>query len=336
MNYFSVLVLPFFLLVGGCAKPPAPKDAQVSQKPLPSWYTSPKSNDDKYLYGIGSGENLEEAKNSALSALISKLGTTIESSFETSIEVSGLSNQSVKKEVKSNIKANVSKIRVSNYEVISSQKVSYKETLVLVRSDRVKFSKALKSDLEEKISAIKIIKNRVENVNYLEQYNTYYQLKQDVDALITKIVVLEELNPLLNTTKYSNFVNTIDVKFEKSKESLSFYVSSDTKSKQFAQVIKNFLASKSLKIANKKSKNVININITTDSRISDMGSIKVAVFTINVKAYAKNREIGGKVLIKKERYSSSMQTAKKNAVVHFEDELQTQTINDILGLEIKF
>ena len=330
-----LLLVPVLLVIIGCGKPPAPKDAVFVQKDMPSWYTNPAQNSATYLYGIGSGSNQEEATNAALSNMISKLGTTIESTFESNTEITTTFTESINKKVKQNIKSSIAKINISNYEVVDTEKMSYDNTLVFIKTDKKKFAQHLNDEIDMKISKIKTKKSMLSRKNALERYNTLFDLNIESTSLISNIMVLSEVDKSLNKKSYLNFISKTNSDFEDARKNLKFFVYGDKKSKQFVTKLKNYLSSKSLKLTNKKSSKSINISLKTSSRVTKSMGMKIAIFSINTKVYANKEDIGGKVIIKKERMSGDFATAYKNASVHFEQDLQDLSTEEAIGIKIK-
>jgi len=142
---FLFLFLVLFVGCGGAA-PKVNKAQNGLKKQTPSWVNGVLPNDtDRYMYGVGIGSNRQDAIQMALNDMVAKLGTTIESTYESDEVV--LNNTYKTSSVKNRIKAEISKIKINNYKVIKSHRISYRELAVMVESDKVKFVNGLKESL---------------------------------------------------------------------------------------------------------------------------------------------------------------------------------------------
>jgi hypothetical protein len=338
-NRVARVLLPSLILffsLAGCGKPPPPPSALAAPKVYPSWYINPQSNDAEHMYATGNGENKDEAVRNALNNMISELGITIESSYESNTEVKVSYSESINKEIKNTIKANVSKIRISNYEIVSAEKMSYKETVVMVRSDKLKFSQSLKKELDIAFDTIAQEEKALQSKDNLQKYNTYTELVKKAQALTSMIMVLSTVDGSFDQSTYIKTIAKLQKSLLRAKAKLAFYVKGDKNSKYFETKIKNFISEKGLNLASKNSSDTINIVVNTDVETSNVtNTFKVATFMVDIKAYANKNRIGGKTLVLKERYSDSMNTSYKNAAIHLEQDMKEQSMEDVIGLNIR-
>ena len=126
--FIAFIVAVSILVFSGCGgATPAPAKKTV---PVPTWVSSILPNDTTTtMYGMATAKNRQSAINAALTDMVSRLGTTVESSFE-SIEKE--ENSFSQLSMKSIIKAEISKIKVNNYKVIKSHRISYREFAVMI------------------------------------------------------------------------------------------------------------------------------------------------------------------------------------------------------------
>jgi hypothetical protein len=129
-----------------------------------------------------------------------------------------------------------------------------------------------------------------------------------------------------------DFIQTKQEEFLKEKKSLKFFVSGDAKSSKFIKSIKNYLAQNGFNVVN--SKDAIEIKAKTNDNINRNSSIKIAVITLDIGVYDKNQRIGGKSIILKERYNGSVESLYKNASIHLEQDIKSQGINDVIGINL--
>ncbi len=316
--------LMFFSGCIGSSTPPS----QV--KPLPDWINAPlPSENSGFMYGMAIAQDRESAIKAALSDMVSKLGTTIESSYESNEEVrGGFVNSSVKNQIKSGI----SKISINNYEVIKSHKVSYREFAVMVQSDKVKFVNGLKQNLETQKKAISQKYDSLKGTDALTRYNAKKELSLKASDLLPNVLIISELDKSFDKKKSLDFIEMKQQEFLKEAKSLKFYVTGDANSLRFTKSIENYLAQNGFNVTN--SKNAVKIEAKTTDNLNRQGSMQIAVIGLDISVYDNNQRIGGKSIILKERYNGSQDSVYKNAAIHLEQDIKSQGINDVIGINL--
>jgi len=327
-SFLTLLLVVLAISFSGCggSKPSPSKTKKVT----PKWINSVLPSDTATkMYGMGIGKNREIAINTALSDMVAKLGTSIESIYHTDEKVT---NSYSSLEARYIIKAEVSKIKVNNYKVIKSHKMNYREYAVMIETDKKKFSEGLKADLEMKEKSIEQKYDAVKSRDILTRYNAKKLLSKESDSLTPMIFMIAQLDSSFDKAKNLAFVLAKKKAFLSEEKRLQFYVSSDTKSKSFADKIKNYLAQNDFKVVN-SSTNSVHIKLSTKDNISK-GNISIAVLRLNIGVYDKSSRIGGKNIILKERYNNSLESVYKNASVHFEQDIKSQGINKLVGINL--
>jgi len=321
------LTLVTFMFSGCGGSKPSPTTAK---KVTPKWITSvlPADTATK-MYGMGIGKNREIAINTALSDMVSKLGTSIESSYHTDEKVT---NSYSTLDARYIIKAEVSKIKVNNYTVIKSHRINYREFAVMIETDKKKFAEGLKADLAMKKKSIDQRYQALKSRDILTRYNNKKELSKEAETLKPMILMISQLDSSFNRDKNLQFVEDKQKAFLAEQKNLQFFVSSDKKSMPFADKIKNYLAQNSFTVSSSAS-NAVVIKLHTKENISK-GNISIAVLTLNVGVYDKKDRIGGKTIILKERYNSSLSSVYKNAAIHFEQDIKSQGINKLIGINL--
>ncbi|MDY0233672.1 MAG: LPP20 family lipoprotein [Sulfurimonas sp.] len=329
-RYIKTLVLLLSIsLLGGCMGASAPTSPSKVE-PLPAWINAPLPSDSaEFMYGMAIAQDRDAAIKAALSDMVSKLGTTIESSYESNEEVrGGFVNSSVKNQIKSG----VSKISINNYEVIKSHRVSYREFAVMVQSDKTKFIKGLKQSLEMQKKEISQKYDLLKSLDALSRYNAKKELSLRANELLSNILIISELDKNFDKKKNLDFIEVKQKEFLQEAKSLKFFVSGDAKSLKFIDIIKNYLAQNGFNVVN--SKDAIEIKAKTSENINRHASMQIAVITLDIGVYDKNRRIGGKSIILKERYSGSMESVYKNASIHLKQDIESQGINEVIGINL--
>ncbi len=325
----TLLFVSMTIAVSGCAgnaSSATPTTKQVT-KVLPKWIDAPlPSDNDRYMYGMAVESDRESAIKAALSDMIAKLGTTIESSFESNQEVRGSYSKSI---VTNEIKSNISKIKINNYKVIKSYKVSYREFAVMIETDKLQLITGLKDNLRQQQKSIIQESNALKGRDSLSRYKIKKELSKRADKLLSEVLIISELDSSFDKQKNLDFIAQKQKEFLAESKEVKFFVSGDKKSLKFADIIRNHLAQQGFNVTNIK-KDALQIKIKT----SRYNSGNIAVLTLDVSLFDKSQRVGGKSMILKERYSSSDAAVYKNAAIHFKQDIESQGINETIGINL--
>jgi hypothetical protein len=325
LNNFLILISTLLIFSGcGGSSSPAPKQ---TPKVAPAWISAPlPSDNDKYMYGMSVDHDRESAIKAALSDMIAKLGTTIESTYESNEEVQGAF---VNSNIKNQIKSGVSKVKINNYKVIKSHKVSYREFAVMIETDKQKLVKGLKENLEAQKKSISQKYADLNGRDALTRYNTKKELSDSASKLLSEVLIIAQLDKSFNKKENLDFITKKLQEFLAESKSLKFFVGGNKKSAKFADSIKNHLAQNGYNVTSSKKK-AVQIKIKTTDRISG----NIAVLNVNVSVFDKKQRIGGKSVIVKERFNGSIASAYKNASIHLEQDIKSQGINEVIGINL--
>ena len=322
-NLLVIFVL-FFIACGSTPTPPK------KVTPPPTWVYSILPNDTSTkMYGLGVGKNREDAIKVALNDMVSRLNVTLKSSFRSKEKVTKYSQSSV---VTSDIESTVSDIKINNYKVIKSYKISYKEFAVMIETNKQKFVAGLKANLKDDEESISQSLKSVLSRDIITRYNMKKLLAKEAKKLNTSVNIIAILDKQFNAQKNRNFILSIENEYLKESNNLKFFVQSDFKSRKFAKKIQNFLAQKHFQISSNKRDSVL-LSIKSKRNLNK-SIVKIVVFNISVSAYDGKTRIGGKNIIIKERYNGSMVSASKNAAIEFGEDIKTQGINGVLGIDL--
>lgn len=322
------VLLAGLLTLTGCTSSSAPR---VAKKPkvTPKWVTSPLPSDtNTLLYGLGIARDRESAINAALSNMLSKLGTTIESSYESNQEVK---NSYSSFEAKNNIKSSISQIKVNNYEIVDSFKISYKEFAVMIKTDKQKFAHGLKEELATKRKEIQQVQDSLKKANKLVKYNSKRQVSKKAQELLPTIYIIAQIDNSFDKESNINFVLKQQNDFLKESKKLKFFVSGNKKSSKFVEKVKNYLSQKNFNIVS-SAKDAVLVKIDASDNLSR--SNPITTINLNISILDKNYRIGGKSLTIKERYSNSINKVYTTAAIHFEEDLKNSNINETIGLNL--
>lgn len=332
LKSFIATAFAVVLLVGCGSSTPAP--VVEKEKALPSWFTNPKQNDSQFLYAVAGGASDQEAKAKALAAMVEKIAVSVQSSFEkqTTITRHGR-NASADETLKSSIKTEVGKISISNYEVVHSDKLGYKNHVAMVKADRHKLVATLKKSLKSKMDALDIKVKNIARQDILKQLFSYAQAYESAKGLTTEIMVTGELDKAYNTTKSLGYINAIYSKYLNVKSNVKFYVTSTRDASAYADKIKDALA-QNYNVVSRATKGAINIrcSLTMSSAYSPIGLI--ATMDIKLDVLSNGRNIGGNTLSIKAKAKGNKSATLSRGALSFGKEIKEKGIIKTLGIKL--
>jgi len=329
MRIIQLFIITLFILVfSGCSNKVVIKPAVI--KPLPTWYLDSQQSDIESFYSVGMGLDKQDAILVALSDLISRFGITIESTYESNTNLNTAISSRLNQEIKRNIKSKISSIKISNYNVVRFQKHSYNKYLVQIKVNKEKLFNALKEELNLKIKNQKKIVNAIQDRNYLLKLDTYKKLKDENIELYTKVTVLKALNYDFDDTGYIEFLNKIENNYLYYKNNLKVHIQYDQNSKIFKHKFQSILTQKNFRITDElKSETTLLIKLDTTKVPTSSMYFDLVVYTVNIKLYSGNQQIGDNTVILKEVQKDSIKIVDKNAALHFYQELKEKDLNQI-------
>ncbi|MFT7004339.1 MAG: hypothetical protein ACJAWW_001697 [Sulfurimonas sp.] len=324
VNSFLLLIFTAIFFSGCGGSSPAPT---VKAVPIPAWINSPlPSDNNQFMYGMGIESDREAAIKAALSDMVSKLGTTIESSFQSNQEVHGSYASST---VKNQIKSDVSKIKINNYKVVKSYKVSYREFAVMIETDKQELVSGLKDNLEAHKKIISQKSDSIRGSDALTRYNTKKELSVSASKLLSEVLIIAQLDNSFDKNSNLEFITNKEKEFLAESKNLKFYVSGNSNSSKFIDTIKNYLAQNAYNVTNSPY-DAIEIKVNT----TDRSNMNIVVLNLNVSVFDNSQRIGGKSVVLKERFNGSLASAYKNASIHLEQDIRSQGINQVIGINL--
>ncbi|MEA3522145.1 MAG: LPP20 family lipoprotein [Campylobacterota bacterium] len=327
-SLLPLFVIVFFLGCGGTTPTPS---TQISKKEPPSWYLNPPQDNAQFMYGVAMEYDRESAIKAALSDMISKLGISIESSFQNTQTVE---YSHATKKTMSDIKADISKTKINNYKVIQSERVSYKEFAVLVQTDKKEFTSGLIQSLDNKIDSINRELAVVKSSDVLTRYNTKKSVSQKALKMNSDVLLVAALDKSFKKEPYLKFIDSTHNLFLKAKKSLHFSVSGNKRSSEFVKSIKDYLVKHQFQLSDTINKDTVSIKLLANEKLTQSNAMSIAIITLSINATNSAKRIGGKSLTMKQRNSGDMQRTYQNAAVSLSEEIETQGINEVIGLNL--
>jgi len=329
-----ILAACFLILLSACSSK-APSST-YTQKELPSWYLNPPFNTQEYLYGLGEGKNLKEARSNALEGMVSQLGVSITSSYQSKLQSKGVYHQYLNKDVTYNLKEDVAKTRINNYELIQNHKQAYNHFIVLLRSDKKIFTQGLHKVYETEIKKIKTDLPACQNSNVLLRHKFYTQSRSKLEELLSNTLILSSLDTKFDDTPYLQLVSQINQEFQGLKSTMTFSMTYDKSSKAYKEEIQVALAKKGIKLVStkKRDKNHISIDLKTLAQYSQAHGFKIVktVLMIEVSDFQKTIISGNKVRLTGQASQTEV-LALENSSKKLHKLIAKTSISEVLGLK---
>ena len=329
----KVIVITFLCVVfmAGCSS--KPQLVLQPEKPLPEWYLNPPANAVDTLTGVGGGATLQQATDSALSNLVSRLGVSIESKFESVTESTSYSysNKSV-----DTIKSEVSKIRISNYEVVFSEQIKYNQFVVMVKSKRSQFIKDLTQQVNVKLANEKQVIKNASTDNALKRYHVIKKAAEASKQLESSIIVLSSMDTSFNNNYYQKELQSLQTDSEQARRKILFVIQTDEKSKKAATPIKNALSQQGFRVGQSPlADGVLVVKLQTHSQRNSAMGFQMVEVLVNVSVVDhQGRLVGANSLNLTGHATRGFDLAESAAIESFAEVIKEQGIAQVLGIAL--
>lgn len=250
---------------------------------LPSWVVNPPVDDQEYLYGVGEGESIKQARDDALTTLVSKLNVTVSSTLSRTETQSTLGETMIhNKNVKNETKSEVKKISFNTHEIMANEREDGRN-YILVRVDKRKF-------ITEKKDEITILENTMaqkfgdaKGRNIVERFALLKEvvaLSKQAGTLVDVVGALESYPKEGHSALYASYNHAL----EKTIDEIKAYVSSEGSSNIFGDVVRAELIANKIKTTKKYNgtQNEIFIDVDMQSVIKLVYSRYMAKVKVNI------------------------------------------------------
>lgn len=211
-------------------------------KEIPQWVSNPKLDDAEYIYGVGEGDALAKAVQSALNNITGKLATVISSNISSETTLSqGKVNANFSEEVRSK----TFDTKLSNYEVVqsSSQDDHY---YVLVKMSRQAFVKDTLARLKTVDDRLNSRVSLASKVSKLQHYLALNEIKPDILDATALVLLLQAASPAFESDKYLSVYRKYQSTMNEMLFQLNFRIVADPKLSGVAEIISNLLSTEKL------------------------------------------------------------------------------------------
>ncbi len=255
-------------------------DEDSDKASLPSWLSKPPADDGQYMYGVGEGDYLEEAKQAALKDIAGKLSTNVSSETENRDYLyNGVGESSFSQKVNTRVKD----VKLSGFDVRESVKSANKHYILLAMK-RSAFVNDKVNQLNEVNHSIDAELQQVEGKNKLLQllaYNQANTLAIKGRELVSLIQAADSSqNQQGDLDRYRSFVQKEKSLLEHTK----FFLKSDASLKPLVRHLKKIMQTNGFQLTGQKQADSI---IELEGVVSEKEIFSSKMVNINFDILAK-------------------------------------------------
>jgi hypothetical protein len=332
MRNFLYIIIGAMLFLTACGS--SKQVVVVQPKAQPSWYTHPPLSNENELYALGEGKEKQEAISNALAQLLSTLSVEISSKYSAKTVVKeGTYHNSSDATYINETQSEVKKIRVSNYELLASQKLGFKHYAVLVKVDKVKFFESLKKELTQQFKLIETQQKSLAGKNELQQLSFYKKALASLDDLQNRLAVMSVLQPHFNPDPFVSKYEKLRKGHDALLRSISFWVGANYS--PLAAPIAKGLSSQKMTIKKKKSQSRFRVYVAADIQKANAYGFTLARANITIKT----KDIRGNIIASNAlnlvgQSSQGYSIAKQDLVRKLNRLIEKEGIAKVLNLDI--
>ncbi len=254
MKYLFLVVSLVFLMGCGGSEP------QVQPQSYPSWYLNPPGNDGAFLYGVGKGADINQAKAAALSFVSESLSITVSSEFkksESSTRYDGGSSSF--SSAVSSIKAQAKEMEFSEYKIINNQQMG-SDILLLVQVSRQRLFNDQKTKLERYSKELKAEAKQISKAPVIQQASLYKARAKKQYTLKSLALLAQTINKDFNIDAYLQQAQEVAVAEHSAQDRLKVAITASKQMQVFVDVLKEALNKEGIKVSAKGANTHVYLN----------------------------------------------------------------------------
>ncbi len=331
---YSTFIIALGILLGGCGSS-APR-VDIPEKKLPSWYLNPPHATATYLYGTGEGRDTKDALYNALNDLIASLGVSLSSTYSSDTTVHENGTYTHKDAVYQNkIDAQVQKIRITNFEVMQSQKIGFKRYATLVRVDKKRFFATLKKELDDTFENFYTHQEAIQTHNALEQLFAYRAIVAQSESIQNKLRVMEELDPSFDKTQYLKKIHTIQKEYKALEKKITFSIHATKDAQLLKDVVAKGLSDQHYRIVNKDDRYHFTISVSMKIQYANSYGFTLARSAITLKTHHnRGAVVASNTVTITGQSAQGSAIAKQDVAKRFNQLVKQEGIEKVLGLSV--
>lgn len=303
-----------------------------SQNTLPQWYINPTQNNSQFIFGVGEGYTIQEAKNSALMEASSRLSTTISGETnlirqETDIDSSDQFYQ--------NIKGKANDLQFKNY-TISNSISSNNKLYVEVKIDKSSFINDYKKEIDDLFQSITTLDKNSANQNILIRLMNLQKITQLSQKINFYYKILESLGYNSLKSQQIDKITTLNEEAKTITQKIEFYIDKNTPD-EIANIIGNNLNKEGIKILKIKptqfTNNQIILKTKTNEDINQIYGNYIVKYNISFESWSQNKILASNTHEVVGSSPASKEIARKMAFKKFENSISKQNILNVFGIK---
>ena len=211
-------------------------------KEIPQWVANPIEDDAEYIYGVGEGDALATAVQSALSNISGKLVTVISSNISSETT---LSQGKVSANFSEDVRSKTLDTKLTNYETVQSASQDDRY-YAMVKMSRRAFVK-------DTMARLKMIDDRLNNrvaqaskVSKLQYYLALNEIKPDIVDATALVLLLQAASPSFDSNKYLSVYQKHQSMMNELPYQMSFRIVAKPEFSEVAEIITNLLSGEKL------------------------------------------------------------------------------------------
>lgn len=302
------LIFLFIFLFSGCA---TNNKIEIKTPQYPSWYLNPIFEDSKYLYGIGEGENINNAIQSAISSISSRLSLTISSTSNIYNKSYTDYKEYIIKESIQEIFSKTENIKFNNYEILNSKKIAFNNFIINLQIKKIDLLNSLTNELTLLNKNLNIKEIELLNHDPLTKYLSYKEIFKQQYSYINKVEIVKNLNKNFDEKSFYKSLDERYSKIYKNKNLSTFYIKNSTNNELISNKLKEELNKDFLILDNTNVKYKVEISSNINKKTSH--GFFIVDNNITLKIYYENRLLKTKNYITKGVSSNTFDDAINNS-----------------------
>ena len=290
---------------------------------IPSWYINAKNNSQQFLYGVGSGHDLIEAKNSAIYDASSRLSSTI--SGQTQI-IRQENNHDAFEESYQNISAKTNLIKFNNYKLLNSSQIGEKY-YIEIAIDRKEFNKTT-------IKNIKKIYTEIKELDKISKFSNILTRLRNLNEISNKITEINFLSDIIQYKMDQRYFNNLTKEGLTIRNKIELFI--DNPSSMASQIITKHLNKKNFKIIKQRpkffKKNQLEIKITSSKSQKNIYDNYITNIVFNIKIKDNSKILTSNAIKISAASLESYKLAEQSAFNKLEQKIIKDGIMNLIGI----
>ncbi|KUJ73877.1 hypothetical protein AVO42_00180 [Thiomicrospira sp. XS5] len=312
------------------------KPLSTTEKPTPDWFLNPPSDTARQLYGVGEGQNRKDAVQAALVDIASKLSVQVSATFQTHLQVTQSNYEYAERTSEKQIQSQVAQIQLRDYQVERAERLGYGKTVALVALERQALFNDLRRQQDAQMQSLQTAETAHQKDGALAKYVFY---SRSLDALVEfrqRLLILETLQAGFDARPYSDFLQSFEQQAARLKAEMRVVVTADADAKRLVGPLQSALSQAGFQISKTaRPGQKSNIRLVSEVAQSQAYGFYIERMALNIRALSDGVQIGGNKLNLKGQATHSFTQASENLTVKFQQQLQTQGLNAVIGLALR-